>query len=126
MGIFKSALNTASTYGISNGYLPGQMGIWGLCPEGTELLRLGLTAIHASSGELPTISYIFVPSHTGAFYRSLSIPHSILEMVRGKKAPGGAQFRFTFEFFGRESHAMTIDQKAFVRALHGKASRPPA
>ncbi len=128
MGIF-GMLRSAESFGIANGYLPGQLGAWGKWDAATavpiEVLRITLTVYHPSGSALPKFSFSFLPSHDAPFYRSLAIPQAVLEVIRGREALLGHRFEFEFLRNSGGQETIVLDQQAFERAVHGKAKTGP-
>ena len=119
MGIF-GKLKSTTSQGIGNGYIPGQIAVWGTTGE-AELLRIVLTVIDPKEQRLPKFSYSFIPSHRGSYHQSLAVPQVILEIIRGREIKEGHTFEFEFLTHGKNPVLEVLAQDEFEKAVHGKS-----
>lgn len=124
MGFFGST--QAANFGVTNGYIPGQIGVWGTWGDSNEVLRVTLQVNHPTVGPLPPFSFSFLPSHNTSFCRSLAVPQSVIETLRGRQGTIGHRFDFQFYLSGGDNERIALDQDAFEKALHGKAKKAPS
>lgn len=119
----------APKVGISNGKLPGQLGVWAIWDakaQPLEVFRIVVKARGTSPATTETsASYTLTPSFSLPFATSVEASYPLRELLRGEKRATSGSVEIDFWVTNGQVISQTFTLGEVTKALHGKAASVP-